>query len=141
MPAAIRGDKLWRMEAYRLGLFVCDTAWDDVTALGRDIRTRSLADQLNRSLGSISANIAEGYSRGGGRDRARFLEYALGSAREARDWYVKGRRIVGSERVDTQLSVLTSVIKLLTVMVQDQRTIHLREPGTSCSIDTEDSNE
>ena len=128
LPRAVREDTMWRMGAYRLGLYVCDTAWDDVTALGKDVRTRSLADQLNRSLGSISANIAEGYSRGGGRDRARFLEYALGSAREARDWYVKGRRVVGAERVQFQVDVLTSVIRLLSVMVRDQRGVHLREP-------------
>ena len=85
MPSELTSDTLWKVEAYRLGLFVSDTAWEDVTALSRDVRTRSVSDQLSRALGSISATIAEGYSRGGGRDRARFLEYALGSAREARD--------------------------------------------------------
>lgn len=135
VPREVREDLLWRIEAYRLGLYVCDQAWDDVTVLSRDVRTRSLADQLHRSLGSISANIAEGYSRGGGRDRARFLEYALGSAREARDWYVKARRVVGSDRVTVQVSVLTSVIRLLLVMVQDQRSVHLREPDVSYELD------
>ena len=114
VPRAVRDDAMWEMEAYRLGLYVCDNAWDDVTALGEDTRTRSLADQLYRSLGSISANIAEGYSRGGGRDRARFLEYAL-----------------DSERVQSQIDVLTSIIRLLLVMVKDQRTVHLREPEVS----------
>lgn len=128
IPAEVREDLLWRIEAYRLGLYVCDAAWDDVTALSEDTRTQSLADQLHRSLGSISANIAEGYSRGGGRDRARFLEYALGSAREARDWYVKARRVLGEERVAVQLPVLTSIIRLLLVMTKDQRSVHLREP-------------
>ena len=128
LPSELLRDTLWKIEAYRLGLYVSDMAWDDVTALSRDVRTRSVADQLNRALGSISANIAEGYSRGGGRDRARFLEYALGSAREARDWYVKSRRVLGPERVASQVSVLTSVIRLLTVMTRDQRTVHLREP-------------
>ena len=130
VPSELRGDTLWRVEAYRLGLFTCDTAWDDVTALSRDTRTRSLADQLNRALGSISANIAEGYSRGGGRDRARFLEYALGSAREARGWYVKARHVLTPRRVEAQVEVLTSIIRLLLVMTRDQRSVHLREPDT-----------
>ena len=138
VPGAVRDDAMWRMEAYRLGLYVCDTAWDDVTALCEDVRTRSLADQLNRSLGSISANIAEGYSRGGGRDRARFLEYALGSAREARDWYVKGRRVVGEERVQSQIGVLTSIIRLLTVMSRNERDVHLREPSVPYTLDHDD---
>ena len=129
VPVEVREDLLWRIEAYRLGLYVCDMAWDDVTALSEDTRTRSLADQLYRSLGSIGANIAEGYSRGGGRDRARFLEYALGSAREARDWYVKARRLLGDDRVSAQVGALTSIIRLLLVMTRDQRSVHLREPA------------
>ena len=40
---------------------------------------------------SISANIAEGYSRTSGRERAKFFEYANSSAREARDWLFKVR--------------------------------------------------
>lgn len=128
VPPTVREDMLWRVEAYRLGLYVCDVAWDDVTVLSEDPRTRGLSDQLYRALGSISANIAEGYSRGGGRDRARFLEYALGSAREARDWYVKGRRLLDRDRVEAQISALTSIIRLLLVMTRDQREVHLREP-------------
>jgi four helix bundle protein len=50
-----------------------------------------LSDQLYEAVGSVSANLAEGYSRGTGKDRARFYEYALGSARESRDWYFKAR--------------------------------------------------
>ncbi len=134
VPDEVRGDPLWKMEAYRLGLYVCDTAWEDVTALGRDHRTRSLSDQLYRALGSISANIAEGYSRGGGRDRARFLEYALGSAREARDWYFKARRVLGDDRARAQIAVLTSVVRLLLVMTRDQRSVHLHEPDTSYDV-------
>src|SRR3954462_8232592 len=87
IPEAIKGDSLWKSEAYRLGLFAADLGWHDASQLSRDKRTLSLSDQLYRSLGSISANIAEGYSRGTGKDRARFYEYALGSARESRDWY------------------------------------------------------
>ena len=138
VPRAVRDGVMWKMEAYRLGLYVCDTAWDDVTVLSEDARTRSLSDQLYRSLGSISANIAEGYSRGGGRDRARFLEYALGSAREARDWYVKGRRVLDVERVRSQVDVLTSVIRLLTVMSRNERDVHLREPSVPYNLDSDD---
>jgi four helix bundle protein len=84
VPQAITTDRLWRVRAYRLALFVADASWYDATLLVRDRRTRSLADQLYRSAGSVSANIAEGYSRGTGPDRCRVLEYALGSARECR---------------------------------------------------------
>jgi hypothetical protein len=86
VPQTITDDPLWRMKVYRLALFVGDLGWHDVTLLLEDKRMVSLADQLYRALGSISANIAEGYSRSTGKDQARMHCYALGSARESRDW-------------------------------------------------------
>jgi four helix bundle protein len=97
VPECITGDPLWKMEVYRLALFAADIGWRDATALMKDVRTRDLSDQLYRALGSIGANFCEGYSRGTGKDRARFYEYALGSARESRGWYFNGRHIWGME--------------------------------------------
>lgn len=130
-PEAIRGDSLWKAEAYRLALFAADIGWSDVTALAADHRTRSLGDQLYRSLGSVSANIAEGYSRGTGRDRAHFYEYALGSARESRDWYYKSRHILPPTVVDHRLGLLTQIIRLLLVMIPHQRKSGIREDEAS----------
>jgi hypothetical protein len=87
VPDEITGDLLWKMKAYRLALFAADLGWRDVTGLAQDRRMASVSNQLYRALGSISANIAEGYSRSSGKDRAHFYEYVLGSARESRDWY------------------------------------------------------
>ncbi|HEX9897945.1 MAG TPA: four helix bundle protein [Candidatus Methylomirabilis sp.] len=78
-------------------------------------------------MGSIGADIAEGYSRGTGRDRARFYEYALGSARESRDWYYKGRHILGETIIRHRLGLLAEVIRLLLTMVPQQRGSGLRE--------------
>jgi four helix bundle protein len=127
VPEEIKGDSLWKVEAYRLGLFMADVGWYDVTKLLRDERTLGLSDQLYRALGSISANLAEGYSRGTGRDRARFYEYALGSARESRDWYYKGRRVLGETVTQHRLNLLTQVIRLLLAMIPQQRGRTLRE--------------
>jgi len=121
VPAVIRADSLWQMKAYRLATFLGDLGWSDATKLLRDRRTFGLADQLYRSLGSIGANIAEGYSRGTGKDRARFYEYALGSARESRDWYFKSRHILGESVVRQRLDLLAEVIRLLLTMVPQQR--------------------
>ena len=109
------------MEAYRLGLFLSDLAWNDVTKLMKDRRTIGLADQLYGAGGSISANLAEGFSRSGGKDRARFYEYALGSAREMRDWYYKGRHVLSDEVTDHRLDLATQVIRLTLTMVPEQR--------------------
>ncbi|MEJ2751016.1 MAG: four helix bundle protein [Anaerolineae bacterium] len=93
VPDNLKGDSLWKMEAYRLALFAADIGWPDVTRLAQDKRTIRLSDQLYRALGSIGANLAEGYSRSSSKDRARFYEYSLGSARESRDWYYKARHV------------------------------------------------
>ena len=121
VPTEITCDSLWKMEAYRLALFAADLGWHDVTKLAGDRRTLDLAGQLYRSLGSIEANISEGYSRGSGRDRARFYEYALGSARESRGWYYKGRHVLGEAVATHRLRLLTQIVRLLLAMVPDLR--------------------
>jgi len=134
VPEEIKGDSLWKVEAYRLALFAADLGWYDVTKLMRDKRTLGLSDQLYRSLGSISSNIAEGYSRGTGRDRARFYEYGLGSARESRDWHYKGRHVLGEEVTKHRMCLLTQIIRLLITMVPQQRGRVLREESATYQI-------
>jgi four helix bundle protein len=121
VPEEITGDSLWKMEAYRLALFLADLAWCDVTKLMGDKRTLDIAGQLYRAVGSVEANISEGYSRGSGRDRARFYEYALGSARESRGWYYKGRHILGEAVAQHRIRFVTQVARLLLTMVPEQR--------------------
>jgi len=139
VPKEITGDSLWKMEAYRLALFAADLGWHDVTTLSRDKRTLGLSDQLYRALGSISANLAEGYSRGTGKDRARFYEYALGSARESRDWYHKGRHILGEEVTTDRMRFLTQIIRLLLTMVPQQRGYVLQEETLEYRTDAGDA--
>jgi hypothetical protein len=101
VPASLTEDSLWNVEAYRLALFTADVAWHDVTKLCQDKRTLGLASQLYDAIGSTGANLSEGYSRGSRRDRARFYEYTLGSARESRTWYFDGRYILGERSPTT----------------------------------------
>jgi four helix bundle protein len=121
VPREITGDILWTVEAYRLGIFIADVAWNDVNKLATDKRTLALSDQLYRSVGSISANLAEGYSRGSNKDRARFYEYALGSARESRCWYYQGRHVLGTSVTSHRLNLCTQIICLLLTMIPQQR--------------------
>src|SRR5438105_4084631 len=130
VPEEIKGDSVWKAKVYRIALFVAELAWHDVTRLIRDKRTISLADQLFRAAGAVSADVEEGYSRGTGRDRARFYEYGLGSAREARGWYYKSRYVLGPEVTRHRLALLTDVIKLLLTMVPEQRGNLLREEAS-----------
>jgi four helix bundle protein len=93
----------------------------------KDKRMVSLADQLYRAIGSVSANLAEGYSRSTGKDRALFYQYALGSARESRDWYFKARFVVGDETCTHRVQVITEILRLLLTMIPQQRGHTLRE--------------
>ncbi len=127
LPEAITSDPLWSAEAYRIALFLSDCCWDDVSQLSNDARTKSLSDQLYRAVGSVCANIEEGYSRESGRDCARYYEYALGSAREARGWYFRARHILGEQVFGERLHLLSQVVRLLTVMARNQRSRSVRE--------------
>jgi len=125
----VKQDSLWKMTAYRLSLFAGDVGWEDVKKLMHTRPLQGIADQLYRALGSITANIAEGYSRSTGKDRARFYEYALGSARESREWYFKTRHVLGDDVYRHRLDLLTRIIQLLTATIPRQRNTGIREPS------------
>jgi len=127
VPEETRSDSLRKMAAYRLALFMGDLAWQDVVRLAQDRRMLALSDQLYRASGSIGANLAEGYSRGTGRDRARFYEYALVSARETRHWYYEARHVLGPEVTQHRLQLVTRVLQLILVMTPQQRGRALHE--------------
>ena len=134
VPVEITGDSLWKVEAYRLAMFTGEIGWSDASKLLKDKRTKDLSDQLYRAVGSISANVSEGYSRGSGRDRARFYEYALGSARESQTWYYHGRHVLGETVATHRIRLLTQIIRLLLAMVPDQRGSALHEDGPEYRI-------
>jgi four helix bundle protein len=136
VPRVIKEDSLWTVEAYRLSLFLADISWQDVTKLSKDKRTYSLSDQLYLSVGSMSANIEEGYSKQSSKDRARFYEYALGSARESRGWYYKGRHILGGSIAEHRMEFTTQIIRLLIKMVPDQRGYKIKEDTPEYKVDT-----
>ena len=127
VPQVINGDPVWKMQVYRLALFAGDLAWRDVTKLVGDKRTLSVADQLNRAAGAISGDIAEGHSRRSGKDQARFYEYGLGSSREARDWYYKGRHVLGEHVATHRMELHTQVIKSLLTIIPKERGFSIRE--------------
>ena len=111
VPAVIRSDSLWRVKAYRLGLFLSDLAWEDAGKLIGEPRARGTADQLYRAAANISSNISEGYSRNTGKGRAIFYEYALGSTRETRYWYYKSRLALPSDVVDHRIEIASTIIR------------------------------
>ena len=109
------------MKAYRMALFALDRAWDDALRFRRHALTYSVADQLYRAIGSIGANLSEGYSRSSGPDRVRFFEYGLGSTREACVWYHSGRRVLPTSDTEERIDVLTNIRRILLVAIPAER--------------------
>jgi four helix bundle protein len=134
VPEEIRNDPLWNQEAYRLALFPADIGWQDTTKLSRDGRTLKLAAQLFDALGSIGANISEGYSRRHNKDRARFYEYALGSARETRTWYFDARHLLDPAVTEHRIRLLTQIIRLLLTMLPATRGYSLHEGNSPSAL-------
>lgn len=120
----IKNDVLWKVEGYKLALLLADLSWHDSQVIIKE-RYFSLADQLYRSSGSISANISEGYLRISNKEKVRFYEIALGSAREVRGWYHKSRHILTDEVTSKRIKPITRIIKLLLYMISDRRRAHL----------------
>ena len=112
-------------------MFAGDLAWHDTARLVRDRRMVALSNQLFRAVGSIGASIAQGYSRQSGRDQARFYEYALGPAREARGWYCQGRHDLREEVVIHRIGLLVQIIRPLLVIIPAQRGSRFREEEIS----------
>ena len=128
VPSEITTDALWQMTLYRQALFLGDIGWHDACKLAQDRRTLRLSDQLYRATGKISTNIAEGYSKNSGRDQARFYEYALGSTRETRDWYYKGRYVLGEAVSTHRMRLTVQIIRQLLKIIPEHRARKLREP-------------
>jgi four helix bundle protein len=154
-PPELFGDPIWRLPAYRIALFLSDVARLDVPAMLRRSVPVHITGQLERAIDSIGVNIAEGYSRYSGKERARFYEIALGSAREAREWYRRSIKWFGEEPALERAQLLTRVVRILLVAVPQERAgasedrirkrsqraphPHTGEPSTSSSTSTSTS--
>jgi four helix bundle protein len=131
-PHVLR-DPLWRHTAYQLAAYLAYLAWLDSLALEQRAITRAVAAQLLRAAASVSANIAEGYSRGSGKDRVRVYEYALGSARECTAWYNSARYALGEQLADERIELCQRICRLLlaTIPAERERTIRRRRTESS----------
>jgi four helix bundle protein len=117
----VKREPVWQFLGYRKALFLYDLAWQDCERLIRDRRGRAVAEQLIRSAGSISANIEEGHGRGYGKERNWFFRVSIGSARESKGWYWRGRHLLPPEVLDHRLALSDEVISLLVTELTRQR--------------------
>lgn len=120
-PVDLFGDPMWRLPAFRISLFLVEIGRGDVRLLLRSGAPADSIKQLQRCIPSIKANISEGYSKFSGKERARFYETALASAREAREWYRDLGFWLGRSAAEERGMLLTRVIKVLTVAIPQER--------------------
>ncbi len=121
-------DTLSRMRVHRLAIALLTICWPDVEKLADHVATAKVSGQLYAAVGSIAANIAEGYSRSSGKDRARFFEYALGSVRESMVWFQAAEPVVGAERATVCLNTLEEMRRLLLAIIPKERERQIRSP-------------
>jgi len=111
-------DRLDEVKFYQLSLELWDECWVDSEIMIQDIRGREIVKQLTRSVGSVSANIEEGYGRGFGKEYPHFLRISRGSARESKGWYKKSKFLLQKETIENRIQKLDSIIAMLTKSIQ-----------------------
>lgn len=121
VPALAKEDRVWRVQAYRLALYLADAATLDARGLATDPRFTVNVTQLCKAAGSVSANIAEGYPRRSSKDRIKFYEYALTSLAEAKSWYLQIRGMLAGATMNDRLATMRSIARLLITMMRSAR--------------------
>jgi four helix bundle protein len=114
-------DPLLRMKAYRLARELSEETWSDAEILSEHAVTEKISGQLYAAVGSIGANLAEGYSRSSGRERAHIFEYALGSVRESMMWFQNAQPVLTAELVRQRLDKLEEIRRILLAVIPRER--------------------
>jgi four helix bundle protein len=127
-PAAITSDVLWKLDAYRVAMYLLHSTRRDFRANQISPADPWLITQLVRAAGSVSANLSEGYSRPTRADRLRFLGYALSSTRECIPWYESLRDTIPDDVIDERIRLIARLRSLLLGVIRS-----LRDDGGSAS--------
>ncbi len=95
----------------------------ELDSLPRTRAASALTDQIVRSLGSVGANIAEGFNR----SRAKFLnslDIALGEANESENWLYKLRDagFLAPDRANGHVRNCIEIEKMLAALIRAIRT-------------------
>jgi four helix bundle protein len=133
LPPSLISSPLWQMTVYRDAAFLVELAWHDTRKLAPHEDMLPIRRQLYHAVGSIGANIAEGFGRRSANDRRRFYEYALTSGDEAQLWYQASRYILGDAVYFHRSERIAAVAKQLVALIPKQH--NLREENQDYTTD------
>ena len=107
--------RVWH-KAHDLFVSICS----EVDRLSKTAANKMIVDQILKSVGSISANIAEGFNSRGRKKYIQHLDIALCSAAETENWLYKVVDCVLLEKSEVQPWFDDSVAlqKMLSVMIR-----------------------
>jgi len=120
-PDGERRDPLQRMRAYRLACELLRESWEDAEKLTHHRTMEKVSGQLYAAVGSIAANLGEGYAHSSGKDRARIFEFALGSARESISWFHSAEPVLGSDIVAKRVEKIDEIRRMLMAIIPRER--------------------
>jgi four helix bundle protein len=121
VPARIKKEGIWRFIGYRKALYLYDLIWEDTNDWCKDRRGRPIVSQLISSVGSISANLEEGYGRETRKQTVSFYQVSLASARETKGWLYRARHLMQAETMEKRLELVDEVIALLVNEIRIQK--------------------
>jgi four helix bundle protein len=131
-----------KLDVYREAIAFC--AWTG--ELLNEIAAKAAAkDQLDRASTSIPLNIAEGNGKFSGKDRARFLEVARGSALECAACLdvLVARKLADPKQIESAKENLVRIVQMLVGMLRrfSERGEFLREDGGEYGFEHEHEHE
>jgi four helix bundle protein len=125
-----------KLDVYQEAIAFCGWVGDFLAATSAKAAAK---DQLDRASTSIPLNIAEGNGKFSGRDRARFLEMARGSALECAACLdvLLVRKLAIEQQVAGQKERLARIVQMLIGLLRkfSERSVVLREEEPAYSID------
>src|SRR3989344_7212261 len=110
---------IWQ-KSFEIFKMICD----DIGKWPKEAVPRSISYQLLDSGGSMSANIAEGFGRGGPKEFEQFLRYSRGSLAETDDWLSKALvlNLITSERYGDYCGKFEEISKMTASFINKLRT-------------------
>ena len=131
-----------KLDVYREAIAFCAWAGELLNSISAKAAAK---DQLDRASTSIPLNIAEGNGKFSGKDRARFLEIARGSALECAACLdvLVARKLVPPEQIENAKENLARIVQMMMGMLRrfSERADFLKEEGDQYGIEHEQEHE